>query len=83
MGEGIQNTVGLEVGRGTGIGKRRYTNAAGERVVIAPDEGDAVLGGGAGFVGKLYVEEHGESFAVGEHPLGPGHLAAPHAQQRG
>jgi hypothetical protein len=30
-----------------------------ERVVIAPDEGDEILGGGIGFVDKLYGEENG------------------------
>jgi quercetin dioxygenase-like cupin family protein len=48
-----------------------------ERVVIAPDEGDVILSGGVGFVGKLYGEENGEAFAIGEHPLEPGILAAP------
>ena len=48
-----------------------------ERVVIAPDEGDVVLSGGVGFVGKLYGEENGGAFAIGEHPLEPGILAAP------
>jgi hypothetical protein len=37
-----------------------------ERVVIAPDEGDVILSGGIGFVGKLYGEENGGSFAIGE-----------------
>jgi quercetin dioxygenase-like cupin family protein len=48
-----------------------------ERVVIAPDEGNVILSGGVGFVGKLYGEENGGAFAIGEHPLGPGILAAP------
>jgi uncharacterized cupin superfamily protein len=48
-----------------------------ERVVIAPDEGDEILSGGIGFVGKLYGEENGRSFAIGEHPLEPGVLSAP------
>jgi quercetin dioxygenase-like cupin family protein len=48
-----------------------------ERVVIAPDEGDVILSGGVGFVGKLYGEENGGAFAIGEHPLEPGILAAP------
>lgn len=48
-----------------------------DRVVITPDEGDVILGGGIGFVGKLYGEENGGSFAIGEHPLEPGVLAAP------
>jgi len=48
-----------------------------ERVVIAPDEGDVILSGGIGFVGKLYGEENGGSFAIGEHSLEPGGLAAP------
>jgi uncharacterized cupin superfamily protein len=48
-----------------------------ERVVIAPDEGDVVLNGGVGFVGKLYGEENGGAFAIGEHPLKPGILAPP------
>lgn len=50
---------------------------ASERVVIAPDEGAVILGGGVGFVGKLYGEENGGAFAIGEHPLEPGILAAP------
>jgi quercetin dioxygenase-like cupin family protein len=48
-----------------------------ERVVIAPDEGAVILGGGVGFVGQLYGEENGGAFAIGEHPLEPGILAAP------
>lgn len=48
-----------------------------ERVVIAPDEGDVILSGGIGFVGKLYGEQNGGAFAIGEHPLEPGVLAAP------
>jgi quercetin dioxygenase-like cupin family protein len=48
-----------------------------DRVVIAPDEGAVILGGGVGFVGKLYGEENGGAFAIGEHPLEPGILAAP------
>ena len=48
-----------------------------ERVVIAPDEGDVILKGGVGFIGKLYGEENGGTFAMGEHPLEPGILAAP------
>ncbi len=48
-----------------------------ERVVIAPDDGDVVLSGGFGFVGKLYGEENGGAFAIGEHPIEPGILAAP------
>lgn len=49
----------------------------GERVLIAPDEGDVILRGGFGFVGKLYGAENEEAFAIGEHPLEPGILAAP------
>lgn len=48
-----------------------------EKMVIAPDEGDVILSGGIGFVGKLYGEENGGAFAIGEHPLEPGVLAAP------
>jgi quercetin dioxygenase-like cupin family protein len=48
-----------------------------ERIVIAPDEGDVILSGGIGFVGKLYGDENGGAFAIGEHPLEPGVLAAP------
>jgi uncharacterized cupin superfamily protein len=48
-----------------------------ERAVIAPDEGDVMLSGGVGFVGKLYGEKNGGAFAIGEHPLEPGVLAAP------
>ncbi len=48
-----------------------------ERVMIAPDEGAVILGGGVGFVGKLYGEENGGAFAIGEHPLESRILAAP------
>lgn len=46
-------------------------------VVIARDEGDVVLSGGVGFVGKLHGEDNGGASAIGEHPLEPGILAAP------
>ncbi len=49
----------------------------GKRVVIAPDEGTVILGGGVGFVSKLYGEENGGAFAIGEHPLEPGILGGP------
>lgn len=47
------------------------------RVVVTPDEDDVILSGGIGFVGKLNGEENGGAFAIGEHPLEPGILAAP------
>ena len=48
-------------------------------LVVLPGEGKSILpaGGGLGVIFKLYGEDSGGRFAVVEHPLGPGVLAAP------
>lgn len=47
-------------------------------LVLLPGEGKEVqLGGGFGVVFKLFGTDTGEQFAVVEHPLAPGTLAAP------
>ena len=51
--------------------------SAEERVVIAPGEGYSISLGGLGIIHKLSGEDTGGSFAIVEHPLQPGALAAP------
>ncbi len=51
---------------------------AGEgRSVIAAGEGEVVLRGGFGVVGKVSGAETGGAFSIVEHPLEPGVLGAP------
>lgn len=47
------------------------------RVLIGAGEGEDVLSGGVGVVGKISGEETGGAFSVVEHPMEPGVLAAP------
>ncbi|MGH3088023.1 MAG: cupin domain-containing protein [Rubrobacteraceae bacterium] len=47
------------------------------RVVIGPEEGEVVLRGGVGVVSKVSGAETNGAYAVVEHPLEPGALAAP------
>lgn len=48
-----------------------------EKWLVSPDEGEVVLQGGVGVVGKVSGAETGGSYSVVEHPLEPGALAAP------
>jgi len=50
---------------------------ANERRVILPEEGEVVLRGGFGVVGKVSGSEIGGSYSVVEHPLEPGVLGSP------
>ncbi|CAN5513710.1 MAG: cupin domain-containing protein [Actinomycetota bacterium] len=47
------------------------------RFVVEAGEGEVILSGGFGVVGKVSGEETGGSYAVVEHPMEPGALAAP------
>ena len=47
------------------------------RFVVAAGEGEVVLRGGFGVVGKVSGMDTGGAFSVVEHPLGPGVLGAP------
>jgi mannose-6-phosphate isomerase-like protein (cupin superfamily) len=47
------------------------------RLVVAAGEGEVVLRGGFGVVGKVSGAETGGAFSVVEHPLEPGVLGAP------
>ena len=47
------------------------------RVVLTPDEGEAVWFGGLGVRFMIGVEETGGNFALVEHLIGPRVLAAP------
>jgi mannose-6-phosphate isomerase-like protein (cupin superfamily) len=49
----------------------------GGRLVVDPDEGEVLVRGGFGVVAKVGGAPTGGSFAVVEHPLAPGVLAAP------
>ncbi len=49
----------------------------GSRLVVAAGEGEVVLRGGFGVVGKVSGAETGGAFSVVEHPLDPGVLGAP------
>ena len=45
--------------------------------IINPAEGDVLITGGLGVISKLSGEDSGGAFAIVEHPLEPGALAAP------
>jgi mannose-6-phosphate isomerase-like protein (cupin superfamily) len=47
------------------------------RLVVAAGEGEVVLAGGFGVVGKVSGEQTGGAFSIVEHPLEPGVLGAP------
>ena len=47
------------------------------RMLIPPDEGESVFLGGLGAIHKLSEQATGGRFAIIEHPLQPGTLAAP------
>ena len=49
----------------------------GNRAVVAAGEGEVVLRGGFGVVGKVTGAETGGAFSIVEHPLEPGVLGAP------
>lgn len=49
----------------------------GERLVVAAGEGEVVLRGGFGVVGKVSGKVTGGAFSIVEHPLEPGVLGAP------
>ncbi|MDP9409011.1 MAG: cupin domain-containing protein, partial [Actinomycetota bacterium] len=49
----------------------------GERLVVAAGEGEVVLRGGFGVVGKVSGKGTGGAFSIVEHPLEPGVLGAP------
>jgi quercetin dioxygenase-like cupin family protein len=54
------------------------------RVVVEPGAGEVIHLGGLGVIGKIAAEDTGGSFAVVEHPLEVGTLAAPmhtHSQE--
>lgn len=46
-------------------------------LLVGPDEGEVVLRGGFGVVNKISGPDTGGTFAIVEHPLEPGALAAP------
>ena len=47
------------------------------RLVVAAGEGEVVLSGGFGVVGKVSGSQTGGAFSIVEHPLEPGVLGAP------
>jgi mannose-6-phosphate isomerase-like protein (cupin superfamily) len=50
---------------------------SGGRLIVAAGEGEVVLRGGFGVVGKVSGSETGGAFSIVEHPLEPGILGAP------
>lgn len=57
-------------------------STAPDRLVVRPDEGEAVALGGLGVVFKVSGEQTGGAFAIVEHPIEPGTCTVAHAHAR-